>query len=348
MCCVFRNIDVRLRPPAACEGVKPLRCPVPSDPCCSKRMVDMTLVSYECIAFTDDGFSRVQSPQANTRIFHRFHPLRVVEDLGHRPGQSRAGEVRLGQDHRSACSFQDLGILHLMIINCGRQRNENGRLAASCQLRHCHGAGTRYNDIRGVDGRWHVIHKRQDSGRDAGPPIGLTHPIMVRLARLMRDGHVRPLFEKIRKPLDCRTVEGFGALTPAKDQYVMTASLALYSRRTTLSEKLFPDRCPYDTSFALIEEARRRFKREKHALNEWAYRFIGQTRIRIWLHNHPGDALQCGCQYHHRTGIPSDPDDETRLSLAQDPTALPETERHGAQPLQHVSESFAHHRLRIN
>jgi hypothetical protein len=164
----------------------------------------------------------------------------------------------------------------------------------------------------------------------------------------MRDGQVRALSEKTRETFDRRAVEGSGTLASAEDQQVTTAPLPLSSTRTSLIEKLSADRCPYDAPFAWTKETRSRFKREKHALDEWADRLIGQTGIRIRFHNYAGDALQRGCQHHHRTGIPSHTDNETCLPLIQNPSTLPQTERHGAQPLQHISESSAHHRFRID
>src|ERR1043165_9259924 len=70
MCCVLRDMDVRLNPPAGGDWPAPLRCPAPLDSCRSKRLVDIMLVPHECIAFTDDCVGRIHSSQAQTRSTH--------------------------------------------------------------------------------------------------------------------------------------------------------------------------------------------------------------------------------------------------------------------------------------
>src|SRR4029079_9788093 len=106
MCCVLRNIDVRLNPPAGCACVTLVRCPAPLDSCRSKRLVDIMLVSYECIAFTDDCLGRVHSSQSQTRITHCSHPVRVVEHSSQYLRQSCAAQCGLGDDDSGT------GVLH--------------------------------------------------------------------------------------------------------------------------------------------------------------------------------------------------------------------------------------------
>ena len=69
------------------DGQEPLVCHAQLDSSRYKRLVDIMLVSYECIAFTDDCLSRVHSSQAQTGSTHRSHGLGVAENRRQFPRQ---------------------------------------------------------------------------------------------------------------------------------------------------------------------------------------------------------------------------------------------------------------------
>src|SRR5215217_95546 len=122
---------VRLSPdnPVAVRGPW-LDSPTRLSSCRSNSSVTVMCSPHEVIAFTDNHFRCIDPPHPPTAFHHRPKPLCILQESGDGLAQPGPRQLRLWKDHGTSRRFHSSCIFHLVPINGGRQRNENGRLSA--------------------------------------------------------------------------------------------------------------------------------------------------------------------------------------------------------------------------
>ena len=117
-------------------------------------------------------------------------------------GQPLGCEIRLHDAHRPARLGQHAGIGELVLIECVRQRHQNGGPADGGKLGHGGSAGARDDEMSGGHARRQVGKERRALGGDAEARIGRAHDVDVLGAHLLHDAQTRA--HALRQALDGR------------------------------------------------------------------------------------------------------------------------------------------------
>ena len=117
----------------------------------------------------------------------RFTPRRIGGQRQHPLGEAAAGQEPLLDHFRRAGARQDLGVLALMVVGGGRQRNQQRWLPCRRQLRQRRRPGAGDDQIRGSYFTSHGEQERLHPGLEARPPVPVADVFQIALSCLMRD-----------------------------------------------------------------------------------------------------------------------------------------------------------------
>src|SRR4051812_7282889 len=204
--------------------------PIPPTPMkCTRRVFPNTAVRCPHLAAAacstgcqlqrpiDDQSRGVRPCKRPCGAGHLRAPWHIGDERAQARGQRLSGGVRLQQHLRGAGRCQRLGVLALVIVGRGRQRNENRRLPGRRELRQRRRPGAADDQVRCGDPPSHVVQERFDLGLNPGRLVGGSDHLHVSLSRLVCDTKRRTAGRQLRCCLHHGHVDRVRALRAAKD-----------------------------------------------------------------------------------------------------------------------------------